>query len=134
MYVLILISLVFATSTAYAQETVDVPVATPCFLQDDVGIDIYERCGLGRDWLSAVTISWDWILGGYFSLAIVCILCIATYQKFQKAIYPLSIGIMYLPISYAILPPQFLTMGILLVGILFGIYIWYAYIRQTRDF
>jgi len=119
---------------AAAQETVTVPVGTPCFLQEDVGVNIFERCGLGDDWLAGITIGWDWVLGGYFSLALICILCLITYQKYQKAIYPLAIGIMYLPVSYTVLPPQFFTIAILLVGVLFGIYIWFTFVRQTRDF
>ena len=130
----VLILLAASTSFAYAQEDVQVPESTVCFMQDDLGVDIFQRCGLGEDWLAAITVPFDWVLGGYFSLAIVSILCIMTYQKYGKAIYPMIIGIMYLPVAYAVLPPQFLTIGFLLVGSLFGIYIWYTFIRQTKEY
>jgi len=119
---------------AYAQETIEVPENTPCFLREDIGVNIWQECGIGRDWLSGVTLPFDWILGGYFSLAVVCVLCVIVYQKYGKAIYPLAIGVMYLPVAYTVLPPQFLTIAILLVGVLLGIYIWYMFVRQTRDF
>ena len=132
---LILLSIVpVIPGTAYAQEEVTVPVGVPCWEEEGVGVDIYERCGWGEDWLAAIALPFDWITGGYFSLIVVCVLCIMSYQKYGKAVYPAVIGIMYLPIAYAILPPQFFTMALLLAGGLLGFLLYKTFVTQTRDY
>jgi len=122
------------SSMAFAQVVVDVNQTTPCFLNYSAGIDLWENCGIRDDYLTFALLPWEWITGGNFSMVLVSILSLMTYIKYHKAIYPLVIGIMFLPISYFAFPDSFLTFSLLMAGALLGILVWYIFVKQTKEY
>lgn len=119
--------------SAYAQ-TITVNSTTPCFLNYTAGADMWRNCGIEDDFLTFITLPWEWITGGYFSMALTSVLVLATWLHYKKLIYPILIGLFFLPISYSLFPSVFLMWSIILA--FFGIFflIYYAFIKQTRDF
>lgn len=95
---------------------------------------MWKNCGITTDYLQAMLLPWEWITGGYFSLVIVSIFVLITYLKYQKIIYPILIGFMFLPISYFVFPDTFLSFSILMAFIGVGIFIWYAFVKQTKEY
>jgi hypothetical protein len=140
---LILLTLMLFVSTtsspflidAYAQSTLNVTASQPCFLNYTAqGIEMWQNCGMETDYLAAVTVGFDWVTGGLWPLIVVSILIIMTYLKYQNGIYPLAIGIVFLPIAGAYFPDQFISMGIV-VGALIAVgAIVKMFIKQTTDY
>lgn len=121
-------------SPAYAQVTVNVNQTTPCFLNYSAGVDLWENCGMDDDYLEAILGPWEWVTGGNFSLVFVSLFITISYIKYHKVVYPIIIGVMFLPVSYFIFPDVFLSWAILMTGVTIGILIWYAYIKQTKEY
>src|SRR5574342_264596 len=103
-------------------QIIQVNQTTPCFLNDTAGADIWRNCGFGTDYIAGALLGFEWITGGYFSLILVSVFIGITYIKYQKVIYPILIGTLFLPISYFVFPDQFLNFafifGIAGVGLL----------------
>ena len=118
----------------YAQETITVNQTDPCFLNYTAGSDLWQNCGVSEDYLAFSLMSFEWVLGGYFSMLIVSLLIMVSYIKYHKAAYPMMIGVMYLPMTFFLFPNVFLTWGIILTIFAGGIFIWHAFIRQTNEF
>ena len=121
-------------SEAYGQEIVVVNQTTPCFLNYTAGIHMWENCGYGEDYLQAALLPWEWITGGNFSMVLASIFIMFTYIKYHKAVYPIMIGVMFLPISYFVFPDTFLSWSIIMAFLTVGILIWYVYIKQTKEY
>ena len=134
-YILVFIFLGSAIPIVYAQEVV-IPVnqTQPCFLNYSAGSDLWQNCGVSDDYLTFALMPWEWVTGGYFSMIVVSLFVTISYIKYHKAVYPILIGIMFLPLSYFVFPPVFLTWAIIMAGITFGILIWYIYIKQTKEY
>jgi len=120
--------------SAFAQQIIDVNQTTPCFLNYSAGYDMWDNCGYDEDYIQAALLPWEWITGGNFSLVIVSIITLFTYIKYHKVVYPILIGIMFLPIAYFVFPDTFLSFAFLMTGVAFGILIWYILIRQTKEY
>ena len=120
--------------SAFAQQIVSVNQTTACFLNYSAGLDIWENCGLDEDYLQTSLLPWEWITGGNFSLVIVSIFTLVSYIKYHKAIYPIIIGIMYVPIAYFVFPDTFLSFAFLMTGVTIGILVWYIIIKQTKEY
>lgn len=118
----------------YAQQSINVNQTTPCFLNYTAGYDMWENCGMGDDYLQTALLPWEWITGGNFSMMLAGVFVLFTYIKYHKAVYPIIIGIMMLPISYAVFPDTFLSWAIIMTFVTIGILIWYVYIRQTKEY
>ena len=115
-------------------QVIQVNDTVPCFLNETAGANMWENCGFGDDFLQASLLGWEWITGGYFSMIIVSIFIMFSYMKYHKAVYPLLIGIMFLPISFYIFPDVFLTFAFIMTIALIAILIWYIYIKQTKEY
>jgi len=115
-------------------EIITVNQTTPCFMNYTAGVDMWENCGYGDDYLSAALLPWEWITGGNFSMLIVSIFITFTYIKYHKAVYPIMIGVMFLPISFFVFPDTFLSWSIIMAFVVIGILIWYVYIKQTKEY
>lgn len=113
---------------------INVNSTTPCFLNETAGLDMWKNCGGDQDFLSMALLPFEWITGGYFSLMIVSILIMITYAKYQKAVYPVLMGSVYLPLSYFLFPNQFLSFAVIMSGLLFGILYWHTQIKQTKEY
>ena len=106
---------------------------TPCFLNETAGIQLWRNCGADEDYIQWALQPWEWITGGYFSLAIVSIIIIITYLKYHKMAYPLLIGIMFLPFSYFLFPAVFLSWAFILGFMGAFMLLYYAFTRQTKE-
>ena len=118
----------------YAQVTIPVNQTEPCFLNYSAGADLWQNCGVSDDYLTFALAPWEWISGGYFSMILVSLLIMVSYIKYHKAAYPMMIGVMFLPTSYFLFPEIFLTWGIILTIFASGIFVWYAFIKQTKEY
>ena len=94
----------FATP-AFAQ-TIQVNQTTPCFLNYTAGIHVWDNCGMDEDYLKAALIGFEWVTGGYFSLILAGIFILFTYIKYHKAIYPIIVGVSFIPLSVFLVPDQ----------------------------
>ncbi len=119
---------------ATAQEVITVNQTTPCFLNYTAGVEMWQNCGYDEDYIDAALSPWEWITGGNFSLIIVSIFVLFSYIKYHKIVYPIMIGVMFLPISFFVFPDTFLSFSILMTFIGIGILIWYIFIRQTKEY
>lgn len=118
LFAVMIVSLVFGSITpGYAQTTVTVEETTPCFMNYTASTDMWKNCGFKDDFLKAVIMPFEWVMGGYFTLVIVSILIIITYMKYQTVIYPLAIGIVMLPISSWAFPEMVIGYGIILFAV-----------------
>ena len=132
--VLIPLALLAGITPAFGQESITVNSTTPCFLNYTAGSEMLSNCGYGDDFLSASLLPWEWITGGNFSMLIAGIFVLFTYIKYHKAIYPVLIGTMMLPISFFVFPDSFLSFAVIMAFVTVGILIWYVYIRQTKEY
>lgn len=117
-----------------ALQTIIVNSTSPCFLNQTVGVNIWQNCGVGQDWLKGFLLPWEWITGGYFSMIVVAVLILTTYIKYQKALYPMIIGIVFLPISYFVFPQLFIIWAVIVgVGAGLGLLIAWIFTSQTNE-
>lgn len=119
---------------AYAQEIITVNETTPCFLNYTAGADLWNNCGFDTDYLAATILPFEYVTGGLFSMIIVSVLIGAVYMKYQKAIYPILIGVMFLPMSFFLFPETFVIWAVLMAFLAMGILVWYVFVRQTKEF
>ncbi len=130
----ILLSGALSIPIAYAQETITVNQTDPCFLNYTAGSDLWQNCGVSEDYLGFALMGFEWVLGGFFSMLIVSLLIMVSYIKYHKAAYPMMIGVMFLPTTYFLFPEIFLTWAIILTIFSSGIFVWYAFIKQTKEY
>lgn len=123
----------FFINDANAQTIINVTTSTPCFFNYTAGVHMWENCGFRTDFVKATLAPFEWVTGGLFSMLIVIILVIMTYVKYHTVIYPIMIGIIMLPISYFLIPQQFLSFAFIAAGIGLGSIILKAVIWNTRE-
>lgn len=115
-------------------QVIQVNQTTPCFLNDTAGADIWRNCGFGTDYIAGALIGFEWITGGYFSMILVGLLVGITYIKYQKVIYPLIIGMVFLPISYFLFPDTWLNYAFLFGIFGLGALLYYIIVRKTKEY
>ena len=123
----------FFINDAFAQTEVNVTSTTPCFMNyTTTGIDMLQNCGFDTDYMGAVTLPFEWVTGGLFSMIVVVILVIMSYIKYHTVIYPIIIGLVMLPTSYYLFPDMFLSFAFIALAIGIGAIIWRIYVIETR--
>ena len=115
-------------------QIIQVNDTTPCFLNFTEPETMWERCGAPADFLKFMLLPWEYITGGYFSMILVSLFVAFTYIKYHKAIYPIMIGIAFLPVSVFLFPDQFLNMGFIIVGLVAGVFVIHMLTRQTKEY
>ena len=126
----------FVSNEAYAQNTVTIigdEDLTPCFLDMDAGASMWENCGADEDYLDFALMPFEYITGGYFSMIIVTIFIIMAYIKYHNVLYPILIGLLFIPISYTFFPEVFLTYALTLVSVAFAGLLAKMIIWRTRN-
>ena len=126
----------FGISEAYAQNTVTITgddELTPCFLDMDAGFEMWENCGADDDYLDFALMPFEYITGGYFSMIIVTIFIIMAYIKYHNVLYPILIGLLFIPISYTFFPETFLTYALTLVAVAFAGLLAKMIVWRTRN-
>ena len=104
-----------------------------CFLNMSAGADLWQNCGMGNDYLTTAMLPFQWVTGGWFSMIMVSVFVLMTYIKYQKVVYPMIIGTIFLPISYFMFPTQFLSFAFLMVGCGIALLIGFIYISATNE-
>lgn len=128
-----LVALGVIITPAYAQ-TIPVNQTDPCFLNYTAGYKIFDDCGFDEDWMSASLIGFEWVTGGYFSFLLLGVIVMMTYIKYHKVLYPLLIGVLYLPVVWTLVPSEFWLYLILLAGAGIIFSIWKIVKNQTSEF
>lgn len=124
----------FITNFAFGQTEINITETTPCFLNYSAGIDMWENCGFDEDFIAAALLPFEWVTGGIFSMIIVVILIFMTYMKYRTVMYPIAIGIIFLPISYFQFPDVFISYALVLTGIGVAAMIYTALVIRTKDY
>ncbi len=123
----------FLIDSASAQ-IINVNTTKVCFFNFTAGWRIWQQCGLGTDFLEFSLLPWEWISGGYFSLVLVSIIALFTYIKYHKIAYPILTGMMLLPVSYFLFPDIFLIISFVMAGIGMCALVYYAFLKQTKEY
>jgi len=125
----------FVADSAFAQTTINVTDSgSPCFLNYTAGVQMWDNCGFDEDYIQAALLPWEWVTGGLFSMMIVAILVLFTYVKYHTVIYPITIGIVFLPLSFFLFPDVFLSFSVIMAFVGVGALIYYALIKQTKEY
>ena len=132
-YVLGFLASISFFQSASAQ-TILVNSTTPCWLNYTAFGEMWRNCGAPDDWLQTIVLPWQYATGGYFSMFIAGILILFTYIKYHKVVYPLLIGTMMLPLSFALFPTPFLNFAFLMGAISLGFLIIHVILRATKEY
>lgn len=120
---------------AYAQSAINVTTGTPCFLNyTATGLEMLQNCNFDSDFLTFSTLSFDWVTGGLFPFIVVTVLIVMTYLKYQTGIYPIAIGVMFLPFAAWAYPDQFISYGIAIAAVIGAGAVLNAIIKQTKEY
>lgn len=119
---------------AFAQQQINITSTEPCFLNYTAGVDLWKNCGFEEDFIAAALLPFEWVTGGIFSMIIVVIIIFMTYMKYRTVIYPIAIGIIFLPISYFQFPDVFISWALVLTGIGVAAMIYTAFVIRTKDY
>lgn len=114
-------------------QTIIVNSTNSCWMNQTAGPDMFQNCGGAKDYLTMVLTGWQWVTGGWFSMILVSIFVAFSYIKYHKAIYPLIVGTLFLPIGWFLFPTQFLTFAFIFGGVVVAILIHYIFISQTNE-
>lgn len=123
----------FLIDTVSAQTIINVTSTEPCFLNYTAGVDMWENCGFREDFMAAAIRPFEWVTGGLFSMIVVIVIIIMTYMKYHTIIYPITIGIVMLPISWFLFPNLFIVYGILMAVIGIAAVIWSIIVQRTNS-
>ena len=115
-------------------QVINVNATTPCFFNYTAGIQMWENCGIGDDYLTFSLLGWEWITGGNFSMVLVSVFILGTYLKYHKMMYPILIGVTFLPISWFLFPQSFFSWAVIMAFLGIGIGLWYILVRQTKEY
>ena len=124
----------FLVDTASAQIPINVNTTSICFFNYSAGWRVWQQCGLDVDYIEFSLLPWEWISGGYFSLILVSVIALFTYIKYQKVAYPILVGMLLLPVSYFLFPDIFLIISFIMAGLGMAALVWYAFLRQTKEY
>ena len=148
MYLLpLLIALPLGIPDVFAQTQITVSENQPCFMPDydPDGDGVYEwenvssvtsmwvDCGADGDFVDFALLPWEWITGGWFSVILVSMFVLISYVKYQNFMYPALIGVMFIPISYALFPQTWLQYVLVLLAVGIGGLVITMLLRNTRE-
>lgn len=125
----------FIIDSAYAQSAINVTEFQPCFLNYTAqGIEMLQQCDFENDYLGFVSVGFDWVTGGLLPVVIVSVIIVATYLKYQTGIYPLAIGVAFLPFAAFLFPEDFINYAIIIAAVIGAGAVVSAIIKQTKDY
>ena len=134
--ILAILAVSFVSNEVYAQSTVTITgdeSLQPCFMNMTAGASMWDNCGANEDYLDFALMPFEYVTGGYFSMIIVTIFIIMSYIKYHNVLYPILIGLLFLPISYTFFPDTFLVYAVTLVAVAFTGLIATMVIWRTRN-
>ncbi len=119
---------------AVSFQAVQVNTTEPCFLNFSAGADMWRQCGMGDDFLQTSLLGWEWVTGGYFTMVIVGLFSLISYIKYHKAVYPLMILTMFLPVSFFLFPVELIVFVGLFTTALIASLLYFVFNKQTKEF
>lgn len=125
--------ILLAIPPAYGQ-TIQVNQTAPCFEDYDNYTNILQNCGFEQDWLKASLTGFEYITGGYFSFLLVGVIVLGVYLKYQKWIYPLIIGIAFIPYAWFLVPEIFVNYLIIFAVVGGGIAAWKFFKHNLSEY
>lgn len=134
--ILAILAVSFVSNEAYAQNTVTIigdESLQPCFMNMTAGASMWSNCGADEDYLDFALMPFEYITGGYFSMILVTIFIIMAYIKYHTVLYPMLIGLLFLPISYTFFPDTFLVYAITLFAVGVGGTLTYLLLWRGRN-
>ena len=103
----------------------------PCFLQKyNHTVDIIEECGFYDDWLNAVFAPLNYITGGMFLPFMVGITMFVVWLTYGKLMYPVIVGVAFLPVIGTLFPADIIIKTVMLVAAGIGLLLIYT-LRST---
>ena len=66
-------------------------------------------------------------------MVLAAVLILGTWARYRTALYPIFVGIVFLPITYFLFPQNFLVFALLLAALATGMYLWYILVRQPSQ-
>ncbi len=118
---------------AISLQAIQVNTTEPCFLNFSAGANMWQQCGMGEDYLETVLLGWEWITGGYFTMVLIGLFSLISYIKYHKAIYPLMILVMFLPVSYFLFPVELVVfIGLFTIALIASL-LFFIFRNQTRE-
>ena len=131
---LLVFALGFVSVTPAFAQTIQVNETQPCFLNYTAGIHIWDNCGMDEDYLRGALIGFEWVTGGFFSLILVGLFVVIPYIKYHKAIYPIIVGVISIPLAILLVPNQWLLFAV--IGMAIGLFTGFvkALKNHTSDF
>lgn len=115
-------------------QTININSTTPCWQNYTAYGEMWRNCGVTNDWLTTIFLPWQYATGGYVSMFIAFILITFTYIKYHKVVYPLLIGTIMLPLSFALFPNQWLNFAFIMGSISMGFLIIHIILRATKEY
>lgn len=126
--------LLVGSAQAQVIPVINVNASDICFFNYTAGWRVWQQCGADDDFLEWTILPWEWISGGYLSLVLVSIIALFTYIKYHKIAYPILTGMMLLPVSYFMFPEIFLVVAFIMAGIGMAAFVFYAFLKQTKEY
>lgn len=123
----------FVSNEAFAQTFINVNSTGVCFLNASAGYHMLQNCHARDDWLNFSLLWVEWITGGYFSVALVSVFILVTYLKYHKAIYPIMIGMLFMPVAYTFFPANWINFAIVLATLGIIIMIFKTFMKNTKE-
>ena len=103
--ILAILSLSPFVQTAFGQQVITVNSTTPCFLNSTAGVHMLQNCMEDNGDIISVSLLWiQWVTGGYFSMILVSMFVLSVYIKYNKVIYAVAIGVVFIPIAFQFFP------------------------------
>lgn len=93
-----------------------------------------QQCNFENDYLDTVTVGFDYVTGGLLPVVIVSVIIVGTYLKYQTGIYPLAIGVAFLPFAAFLFPEDFINYSIIISAVIGAGAVVNAIIKQTKDY
>ena len=124
----------FSFIQSASAQTIIVNSTTYCWNNGTAYAEMWRNCGVTDDWLQTIIMPWQYATGGYFSMFIAAILILFTYIKYHKVVYPLLIGSVMLPLSFALFPVPFLNFAFLMGAFSLGFLIIHVILRATKEY
>ena len=124
---------ILAYLNVFVYQIIHINATSPCFFNQTAGADMWNNCGATKDYIKFALLPFMWVTGGWFSLILAVTLILAVWIKYQKIVYPILIGIAFLPITYALFPAQFLNTAIILACLGLGLYLLDILISKTTE-
>ena len=118
---------------SYAQTEFTTDSAQPCFMNYTAGVQMWENCGFDRDFIGATTAGFMYVTGGWFAVALVSVLILAVYVKYQNGLYAMIIGVFFFAFSTQIFPDEWVSFGFVIAAVIVGGYFYNAFVNRTRS-